>query len=63
MKKIKSISCEKKIRSDPNSRVQSEMGDLGHLKKLDPFHSCVKKIRPISCVKKIRLPYSIAKTI
>jgi len=25
-------SCVKKIRSDPNSRVQSENGDLGHLK-------------------------------
>ena len=33
------------------------------IKKLDPFHSRVKKIRPISCVKNIRLPYSIVKTL
>jgi len=32
MKKIRSISCVKKIRSDPNNRVQSEIGDLGHWK-------------------------------
>ena len=33
VKKVISISCVKKIRSDPHSRVQSEIGDLGHIKK------------------------------